>query len=205
MNRCVVIAAAPGMRAEWLRGQLRKGDIVLCADGGYHSAAKAGIVPDYIVGDFDSAPAPTGDKIKVFPKEKDDTDTMLAIKAGMELGCRNFLILGGIGSRLDHTFANLTALRCLKEQGCRGKLSDEHNEAFVIKEESVRIPRKEGCVLSVFSLDAVSYGVSLRGVKYPLEEAELSQSPLGVSNVILDEFALVSVKKGTLLLFLSRD
>ncbi|MCQ2558694.1 MAG: thiamine diphosphokinase [Oscillospiraceae bacterium] len=179
------------------------GDLILAADAGYLHCLAAGLTPHRILGDFDSMPQPQQREVDVFPVEKDDTDTMLAIRKGLESGCTEFHILGGTGgTRLDHTIANLQALGFLSVRGARGYLYDRNYTYTAITNSSLSIPcLQEDAVFSVFCLGADAQGVSIRGAKYCVEDAELSAAfPLGVSNHFLAGPAEISVREGTLLI-----
>ena len=180
----------------------REGDYVIAADAGYTACRAAGIVPDLLVGDFDSMDEPDFPNILRSPVEKDDTDTSLALKHGLSLGYRTFHIYGGTGGeRLDHTLANLQMLLWLRRQGARGYLYDREFVYTAIENEGISIPKTvEWGLLSVFCLGADARGIWESGVQYPLNNASLSAAfPLGVSNHILGETARVSVEEGALL------
>ena len=189
MRRCFICAAGTYYG---LRERPRTGDLVLAADAGYLACRQAGVVPDLLLGDFDSMDQPADfDRIRRVPVEKDDTDTMLAVKTGLEQGCGEFYLYGGTGGkRLDHTLANLQTLLYLRR--------------FVwtaIENESLTVERTvEWGLLSVFCLGAPASGIDERGVQYPLTKAALSaEFPLGISNHILEDRARVTVRKGALL------
>ena len=197
-GRCVIFTA----RCEGDPARVyapRPGDRVLCADGGWQLAEAAGVVPDLVIGDFDSSPRPEDGRVEVFPVEKDDTDTMLCLKKGLALGYDRFLIVGGFGGRLDHTLANLQTLHYAAKQGARAEMSDGHTWAAALREGVLRVPRKPG-KLSVFALDGRCEGVTLHGVHYPLEDGVLTNAfPLGVSNEFAADTAEISVRDGALL------
>lgn len=179
------------------------GDLILAADGGYRHCQAAGLRPDRVLGDFDSLGAPPeGVPADPFPVEKDDTDTMLAVKTGLEQGCGEFYLYGGTGGkRLDHTLANLQTLLYLRRRGARGYLYDDDFVWTVIENESLTVERTvDWGLLSVFCLGAPASGIDEAGVQYPLSDASLSaEFPLGVSNHILEPRARVTVRDGALL------
>lgn len=200
MRRCFIFAAGTYYG---LRERPRTGDLVLAADAGYLACRKAGVVPDLLLGDFDSMDQPADfDRIQRVPVEKDDTDTMLAVKTGLEQGCGEFYLYGGTGGkRLDHTLANLQTLLYLRRHGARGYLYDNDFVWTAIENESLTVERTvEWGLLSVFCLGAPASGIDERGVQYPLTKAALSaEFPLGISNHILEDRAKVTVRKGALL------
>ena len=178
-------------------------DFIICADGGVVYAERAGITPDLIVGDFDSlGHAPKGDNVIKVPVEKDDTDTMLAVKTALERGCDTVCIYGGTGGkRLDHTLANLQTLLYLRRRGARGYLYDNDFVWTAIENETLTVEQTvEWGLLSVFSLEGRAAGIDEAGVQYPLSRASLTaEFPLGVSNHIIAPKARITVRQGALL------
>ena len=198
MARCVIFGAA---EFDSLLLPIEQDDLTVAADGGIAHLEKLGIVPDVILGDFDSLGyVPQG--AQVFPVEKDDTDVMLAIRHGLDAGFREFLIYGGTeGKRPDHTVANLQALAFLRAEGARGYLIGRTQVATVIEKETAVFSAGSSGILSVFCLGKDASGVTLRGLQYPLEDGVLtSDFPLGVSNHFVGKEAGITVKNGKLLL-----
>ena len=199
MKRCFIFAAGTFYG---LRERPESDDFVIAADGGYGICVEEQIIPDLLIGDFDSMEAPESfEHILQLPVEKDDTDTMAAVKYGLSQGCTEFHIYGGTGGkRLDHTLANLQTLLYLRRQGARGWLHDNDFLWTVIENESLTISKTvEWGLLSVFCLGDCAKGVCERGVQYPLDHAELTAAfPLGVSNHIMEECATISVERGAL-------
>ena len=200
MKRCFIFAAGTfyGLR----RKPEEPEDLVIAADAGYRTCRELGIVPDLLLGDFDSMEQPEDfADIHRSPVEKDDTDTMLAVKTGLEQGCGEFYLYGGTGGRrLDHTLANLQTLLYLRRRGARGYLYDNDFVWTVIENETIRVDKTvEWGLLSVFCLGDRARGVTETGVQYPLQGAELTaEFPLGVSNHILEPVAAVGVETGAL-------
>ena len=177
----------------------REGDLILCADAGYAFARKLGLRPDAVIGDFDSADAPTEENVIRHPVIKDDTDMILCARYALEMGVTEILIVGGLGGRLDHTLANLQALGWLAAQGVRAELCDGRVRVWALHNDSIRIPRTAG-KLSLFALDGVCEGVWSRGVKYPLDGDVLTPLfPLGMGNDFTENEAEIGVERGTLL------
>lgn len=199
MKRCFVFAAGD---LYGLRTAPEHGDLVIAADAGYRLCQELELCPDLVLGDFDSMVEPEGVPTRRAPVEKDDTDTMLALKAGLDAGCNEFYLYGFTGGkRLDHTLANLQALLYLRRKGSRGWLYGNDFLWTAIENESISVPREtDWALLSVFPMNGDAFGVSERGVQYPLRDAVLSADfPLGVSNHVLSDIAEVSVKQGALL------
>ena len=198
MKRCFIYAAGTFYG---LREPPREGDLQIAADAGLHLCERLGVRPDVVLGDFDSlGKAPKHPNVLQLPVEKDDTDTMFALKLGLEKGYRRFYIYGGLGGkRPDHTIANMQALLFLLSHGARGWLFGENYVWTAVKNSSLRI-EGEGDV-AVFCFDGKAEGVSIKGLKYELDDAEISSDfPLGVSNSFASREAEISVKNGTLLI-----
>ena len=178
------------------------GDLVIAADAGYRICRAEGIVPDLLLGDFDSMSPPEDfAHIRRLPVEKDDTDTLAALRTGLEAGCTDFFLYGGTGGkRLDHTLANLQSLLFLRRRGARGFLYGDDFLWTVIENEEIQVTRTvEWGLLSVFCLGDRAEGVCETGVQYPLADGTLTPDfPVGVSNHILKPTARVSVRRGAL-------
>ncbi len=203
MGSCVIFCAA---EFDALARPLAEDDFVIAADGGLRHTEKLGIVPQEILGDFDSLGyTPTG--ANVFPVEKDDTDAMLAVRRGLELGYREFVLYGSVdGSRLDHTVANFQTLQFLADRGAAGYLVGKDFLITVVKEGAIAFPA--GCrgTLSVFCLGSDASGVTLEGLYYPLKNGKLTAGfPLGVSNHFTGDPARISVGRGSLLVLWQRE
>ena len=190
----------------------RAGDFVLCADGGWELARDAGVLPDRVLGDFDSSDAPSDETVERFPVEKDDTDTMLCVKRGLALGFDDLLIVGGFGGRVDHTLANLQTLHYAAARHARAEMRDGLRWATVVKDGAIEVPADilgdgAGRVkLSVFALDGECRGVTIRGAKWSLEDGAWSNAfPLGVSNEFAGDRANISVREGALLVTVCRE
>ena len=185
---------------ECLARQPDASDYILAADGGLSHLKKLGITPHGIIGDFDSLGyVPQG--AQVFPVEKDDTDSMLAVRKGLELGYRRFELYGALdGERLDHTVANLQTLGFLARHGAEGYLVGLTYMAAVLKNGTFHFPATAKGILSLFCLGADACGVTLEGLQYPLNNGTLTADfPLGVSNHFQGCEACVTVENGTLI------
>ncbi|SHH58455.1 thiamine pyrophosphokinase [Sporobacter termitidis DSM 10068] len=175
-------------------------DFVIAADAGYMHLAALSAVADLVVGDFDSMPQkPNHPNIVVHPAEKDETDTILAMDEGLKRGYRTFVILGGLGGRLDHTLANIQALCYLAEKGARGFLLGCGTAVTAVKNGCLSFGGEKKGVISVFCCGDPARGVNLRGLKYELHDAVLRAAmPLGVSNEFTGADSTVTVGDGTL-------
>lgn len=203
MDRCVIFCAGG---FDTLAAPIRQTDYILAADGGLSHLRRLGIQPHAILGDFDSlGHIPAG--AQVFPVEKDDTDSMLAVRHGLDRGYRQFLLYGALdGPRLDHTIANLQTLQFLADRGATGYLVGEDTIATVIRHGQIHFPDTMVGTISVFCMGSDATGVTIRGLKYGLEEGTLTAGyPLGVSNSFVGKAAQIRVAQGSLLILWSRD
>ncbi len=180
---------------------------IIAADSGFDNAAKMGITPNLLVGDFDSITAkrfPTGIEIIKTPAEKDDTDTMLAARLAAERGFDEIHIACAFGGRLDHAVANLQVLAFLLSKGKKAAAYGENTAARIFDEGNFIIEKKSFDFMSVlaFSNSAV---ISISGVKYPLDKKLITTAfPLGTSNEILDKAAVLTVHEGKVLCIQAR-
>ena len=207
-GRCTLLAGGPIGDYEEIRALVRPDDFILAADSGFRHAAPLGLDVDLLVGDFDSlGTPPAGVKIYTLPVEKDETDTLAAVRLAMGWGCKKFLILGAFGGRFDHSIANLITLREIAEAGGSGMLADDVTRVVVLKgPAALRLPRMPGWSLSVFSLSNCCKGLCERGVHYTLEDYTLpATSSLGVSNEIVEDEAEISLQSGCLSIILAKD
>ncbi len=179
------------------------GDYVIAADLGFDSLMAYGVSPDLAVGDFDSlGHRPNHPNVIQLPAEKDDTDMVFALRKGLEQGYRRFILLGGVGGRLEHTLGNLQLLDWLTLHGAQGFLAGERTVATCIRDgKTIVFPPSMSGYLSVLCNSGSAEGVDLIGLKYPLDKYTLTGGfPLGVSNQFLGISATVSVQKGSLFL-----
>ena len=183
-------------------------DFIICADNSFPKTISQGITPHLIIGDFDTGtpiPFPGETEIQRYPIEKDDSDTMLCVKEAARRGFTSITVAGGLSGRLDHTFANIQMLAYGASQGLDITVTDGENEAFLLRPGKTAISKKEGFSLSLFSYTEKTGGISLKGVKYPLENGELTNLfPLGLSNEIKEAEAEISFTHGLLLVIISK-
>lgn len=215
------------------------GDLVLAADGGYRALYSLGYTPDLLLGDFDSLgdlPLPPDLPVLRFPARKDDTDTGLALRHGLDRGFRDFALYGCAGGRVDHLLANLQSMARISRLGATIRLAAPEYDAWALTgpapdtsapstsapdasapdasgpaphapdgpAATLTLPdRPGGTLVSVFCHGDRAEGVTLTGLSYPLDGADLTGDfPLGVSNRRLEgQPATVSVRRGTLLIF----
>ena len=206
-RRCVIVGGARIRNYQTLWEYLNPDDFNIFCDGGLSHQDALGITPHLIVGDFDSHENPHLDvETIVLPREKDDTDTVYAVKEAVKRGFDDFLLLGAAGGRLDHTLGNLSILLSLHAQGRRALLVDDYSEMEVVGREPAYI---DGTFpyFSLLNISGTARGVTIEDAKYPLRDAEiLCTYQYGVSNEVLPgRRARVSVADGGLLLVRVRN
>ena len=206
-GKCIVICAGDLTLGEVPVGE---DDFVIAVDGGLSYCGILNVEPDLILGDFDSVSEQEAlvidklerqipDCILRLPREKDDTDTLAALKEGLRRGYTEFRIFAGTGGRFDHTLANIQCLLYLKNRGAVGYLVDGTGMMLIIRNEAVHFRAGLEGYLSLFSMVEESRGVSIEGMKYPLDRAVICNDfPIGISNEFVGEAATVAVEDGTL-------
>ncbi len=192
------------------------GNFVIAADSGYMTARRFGVIPDLLVGDFDSLDLSEIsadeidkiEKIKVSPI-KDDTDTQLAVDIAISKGISEIHIIGGLGGRADHTLSNIFLLEYIAEKGIEAVISDGKNRIGLLTANGERVTvrrEKKYKYISLVSLTDICHGVSVTGVFYPLNNAEITRKyTYAVSNQITGEYAEISITDGKLLIIESSD
>ncbi|MGN1414239.1 MAG: thiamine diphosphokinase [Anaerovoracaceae bacterium] len=208
---CWIVGAGPcsGLTDEGFTP--KEGDYIIAADGGLRYLEKIGVRPDMVVGDFDTLGfEPTHDNVVRLQVMKDWTDTFVAMEKGTELGYRNFVFHGCLGGKLEHTIANLQHLVWLARRGMKGWMTDGRVWVTAVcsndaKSGRLTLSARDRGMVSVFCMGDTAQGVTLQGLKYTLDDAELTGSfPLGVSNEFIGMPASIEVKKGCLLVVISR-
>ena len=205
----VVIFAGGTLRpGKAVQAAIASADLVIAADSGAASALHHGCTPAIIVGDFDSLDPLTaqqlqeqGSRVVPVPAEKDETDTELAIQAAIEQGASAITILGWLGGeRFDHTMANILLLAGFETVPIR--LVDGPSICWLLRGPGVAsIEGQVDDLLSLLPLTSDATGVRTKGLYYPLHGETLHfGKPRGVSNVLMQEHAEVSLEGGLLLI-----
>lgn len=202
----IIAACGPDFNeTAFLRDCACKGSVLFCADGAYERLYRLGILPDVWIGDGDSIKRPPAGPFECvhLPVRKDDTDVIAALRLGLERGIRSFRIHGVLGGRIDHTLGNLQALGFLAEQGADGIIAGKNCTARIVSGEQ-EFCGLAGKTVSLFALYGEANGVTITGFSYPLNNAVLTGSfPIGVSNVVVDSRATVTVEQGCLLMIVN--
>ncbi|MCR5486151.1 MAG: thiamine diphosphokinase [Lachnospiraceae bacterium] len=206
-RRCLILGQAEIKDYETMRRYLRPDDYVVCCDGGFRHAEGLGIPADLIVGDFDSIEKPELDtEIIVLPREKDDTDSVFAVKECLRRGYQSFLFLGVIGQRLDHTLGNLSILLMLDTLGCKALMADDLSEMEIVSRRPASVPERFP-LFSLICTGEEASGIEITGAKYPLSGGRITaEYQYGISNEVLPgQEARISVREGRLLLIRLRN
>lgn len=215
---CFIIGAGEfyGLSSRVIREEGRR-DLVIAADGGLVYTERLSLTPDIIIGDFDSydgscgtseqdlreragISADSGALIRLSPV-KDESDLAAALSEGIRRGFKTFLIYGCTGGRPDHTFSAIQDIARLSKEGIKAFLFARDYVITAVSEGSVEFPEYMKGMISVFSHTDLSEGVTESGLKYTVADHELSNDfPLGLSNEFTGIPAIISVKKGTLII-----
>ena len=202
MECCVIVGGADINNYAFIREKLCADDYVIFCDSGLKHLENLQVQPSLIVGDFDSHENPHLDvETIVLPCEKDDTDTVFAVKEAIKRGFDDFLLIGVIGARLDHTLGNVSILLYLDSLGKKGCIIDDYSEMDIVSNEPVSVC-DDYSFFSLLNISGCAKGITITGAKYPLVDGEIScEYQYGVSNEVSPgQVAVVSVKEGKLLL-----
>jgi thiamine pyrophosphokinase len=202
MERCVIVGGADISGYEYIKRQIRDDDFFIFCDGGLKHMEKIGRKPGLIVGDFDSHEDPHMDVETItLPCEKDDTDTYFAVKEAIKRGYEEFMLIGVVGNRFDHTMGNISILLYLDSHGKKGVIIDDYSEMQIVSDNPVYIDDSYS-YFSLLNISGTAKGIDITGAKYPLENGEITpEYQYGISNEVLPgKAAGVSVKEGRLLL-----
>lgn len=229
MSRCIIIGAG-----DLTVGNipLKEDDYVIAVDGGINYCSVLEIEPDFMIGDFDSVSEEQREailalynqleeaencenktdykgnnchkRIEILNPMKDDTDMLAAIKHALALGYKDFLLYGGTGGRLEHTFANIQCLLYLKNHDAKGYLMDGNGMIFVMQNESVTLRNTLEGYMSMFALSGKAEGVTIKNMKYELDNATITNDfPIGISNEFIGKEATLEVKNGEVVVMIS--
>lgn len=208
--KAIIIASGNSVKIEIFNELYVKNDFIICADGGLNYLDNLKIIPNLIVGDFDSVDKDLLVKYKnietiKFLPEKDFTDTEIAIEEAINYGFKEIVIFGATGTRLDHTMANMMLIERYIKNDIDIKIVDDNNYIQVLN-KNITLNKKEGYYLSIVPITDYIEGITLKGLKYPLNNVKVQRgSTLCVSNEVIDSRAEIQITKGIGLLFLSKD
>ncbi|RJE90189.1 thiamine diphosphokinase [Paenibacillus sp. 1011MAR3C5] len=208
-----IIIFAGGNLGPWALQPITPSDTLIGADSGAIYLIKNGFAPHIAIGDFDSVTAGemelirerSGNTISCDPIDKNYTDTEMAFRLALDMKPEQVLLLGALGTRFDHSLANVHLLALANEQGVEAAIADEHNEIHLITKTTL-FHRDHHPQVSLLPLSEQVTGITLTGFQYPLHEATLSiGQSLGISNVMTAGQGTIELREGMLLVIRSRD
>ncbi len=196
MGVCYIVGAG---ECSTLEIKKRNGDLIIAADGGLRYLVDAGIEPDIIIGDFDSlGDIPEGKNVIKLNPVKDITDMHAAAEIGMKKGYSEFYIYGACGGRLDHTLANIQLIASLAQKNIKAFILDGKTVITSVHNSSIAFSNEKKGYISLFSHSDECTGVNIKGMKYTIENATLTNSfPLGVSNEFIGCSSEITIGRGT--------
>ena len=201
MKKGIVFAGGEFSLPADIKDILNKSDCTVCADSGFDRAVNLGVRPHAVIGDMDSVERklPGETELIRLNCEKDDTDTEACINYLIEKGCKEITLLCALGGRKDHELANIMLTVYAAKKGVKLTIRSGDTEIFAVDGQSI-ICGKTGDLLSLVPVFGDAEGVSLSGLKYPLENACLEAGKtVGISNEFVCDTATVSVEKGMLI------
>jgi thiamine pyrophosphokinase len=185
--------------------------LVICADGGAFHLRQFGIVPDILLGDFDSIDISDYEffssktSVLKYPVKKDQTDSEIAVTLAAEKGCNPIYLIGASGSRMDHTLANLMLMFRFLDRGITCIVADENNEVYALR-NTIVLDRVAAARVSIIPVTEKITGVTTKGLLYPLNNAEIELgSTLGISNEFTGDRAQISISGGLAIVVIARD
>ncbi|TCS84348.1 thiamine diphosphokinase [Tepidibacillus fermentans] len=215
MEKKDIFIVSGGILTERLVSMIKEDDLIIGVDRGAEWIIQHGRIPHYIIGDFDSANSSFletikeqyGDKVQIFPSEKDETDTELAIRFAISLLPTSITIIGAIGTRLDHVLANIHVLLQAERQQIPSQIFGTNNRIrIVLPNKTLLVQKGEYKYTSLIPFTEKVEGISIKGFKYPLSHATMEVGfPYGISNELISEQGTISIEKGILLVIESRD
>lgn len=204
--RCVIICGAPHCSPELIKSTVSSDDYVICADKGYKYALKAEVSVDLIIGDFDSYNEKLPEDIEIIRlnTHKDDSDSMHCAEVALDMGFSDIILLGALGGRNDHSFANFCVLSYLAENGAAGTLIDDREKVVFLRTGSYEFNDLSGTTFSVFPFGCSECVVTYEGdCEYPAQNLALrSTESLGLSNIFRSNNVRINVQSGTCLVFI---
>ena len=203
--KCVIVSGAPETDLEYMKEYIDN-SYIICADSGYKKCRKLGITPNLIIGDFDSADKPDMNcEVIALDVRKDDTDTFSCVKAAVRKGFDELVIIGGIGSRLDHTYSNILCVNYCFENNVKCTLVNSNNMLSIISGNNI-IEKNGYKYFSVFPLFGECRGLTIENAEYNLNDVNILPSEQYTqSNEFAGNSVRINIREGKILLILSND
>jgi thiamine pyrophosphokinase len=210
--KTVIISGGKAPSLLLLKNELKDADILICADSGGNFLKDSDIIPDYLVGDFDSINDVTlehfknsGCKVLEYPKDKDFTDTELALELAVKVKSDSIVLLGCTGTRIDHMIGNLGLLRTCISEGIEAFIKDDNN-SIMLADKSLKIKGKPGSTFSVQAFSEAVANLTIKGAKYTLDNHKLRiGDPRTISNQFLNEEVSLDFSSGLLMVLYCND
>lgn len=208
-----IIICTGGKLGAWALEHIQSGDLLIGADSGARFLISKGLRPDIAIGDFDSVSkeelatirSSSGKTIACDPIDKDFTDTEMAVRLALDMQPSELVLLGALGTRFDHSLANVHLLALAEKQNVRAAIIDQYNKITLVTKE-LTIHKQNYPNVSLLPLSMLVTGITLYGFQYPLHEAELTiGQSLGISNVLTGQSGTIKLREGMLLVIQSRD
>lgn len=213
--RYIIISNGSIKDYDFYRRIISSDDYIICADGGAKHLIRMDIIPNVIIGDLDSINEEDKKEFiekkvefQKFPPNKNATDTELALDFALSHNPSEIILIGSLGSRMDHSIANVTLLKKILDSNIKGKIINENNEIYIMntKNNEMLLSGENDEYLSLIPLCNKVKGITLEGFKYPLYDAEICMgSSIGVSNEFANKQATIKIREGLLLVIKSRD
>ena len=204
--KCVIVSGAPDNDIQFIKRKLDRSAFIIAADSGYKNCLKAGIIPDLIIGDFDSSSCPQfGNRVIRLPIEKDDTDTFYCVKEAVNRGYGEIELLCAIGDRVDHTYSNILCLEYCRQNGVKCTIINAKNKIQIVENE-IEFDEEEYHYFSVFAFLGSAKGVSIQGAYYETDNVDIELwDQFAQSNHFNGRKVKISVREGKILLIMSND
>lgn len=204
--RAAIIAYGENTDCEDLVREVKASDYIICADGGGEMAYRSGIIPNYLIGDFDSIKLEVLNFFKdkpvqiiQYPRDKDYTDTELCVYKALEIGCMEICIIAGVGSRIDHSLGNIGLLHLIVQRGGKGCIISKNSSIYLCKDYIV-LEGNIGDTVSIIPFYGDAKGLKSKGLKYNLNNTDIEfGKPIGVSNEMTENRCSIEIKKGEIL------
>lgn len=208
-NRCVLFLNGLIEDDVFVKKNLKKDDYIIAVDGGLNHILRLEIIPDLILGDFDSSDYQEAlqlrGKIKKYNSDKSITDGEIAINYVIEKEFSEAIIFGALGNRIDHMLSNIYMLEKLSDAGINGSIKDNNNEIRFLK-DSIVLSKGKYKYFSVIPITSQITGLSIKNARYELHDAVLNRvESVGISNEFLNEIVELTLKTGKALIIKSID
>lgn len=210
--KAAIIAFGDNVDGSELIKEIESSNCIICADGGGELAYRNGIIPNYLIGDFDSLDQGILDffrskavEIIKYPRDKDYTDTEICVYKALELGCMDICIISGVGSRIDHSLGNIGLLHLIAQRGGRGYILSKDCNIYLCR-DSIQLSGEIGDTISIIPLSGNVYGLKSSGLKFQLNNTDIDfGKPTGISNEMTDKECSIEISNGEILVIKQKN